>query len=74
MHRLFVYGTLKRGLPNHGLLQDSQNGKAVFVGEGVTAEKYPLVVDPEFGIPFLLNNPGVGKVYRFLWSHALHFK
>lgn len=55
---------MKRGLPNHGLLEDEQNGKAVFVAEGLTAENYPLVVDSDFGIPFVLNSPGQGKVYK----------
>jgi gamma-glutamylcyclotransferase (GGCT)/AIG2-like uncharacterized protein YtfP len=34
---VFVYGTLKRGHSNHGLLRD-----AVFVGEAVTVEPFAL--------------------------------
>ncbi|XP_039261364.1 putative gamma-glutamylcyclotransferase CG2811 [Styela clava] len=61
MYRIFVYGTLKRGMPNHSLIEDVQNGKAVYVANGTMAEKYPMVVEPNFGIPFLLDNPGEGK-------------
>jgi gamma-glutamylaminecyclotransferase len=51
---LFVYGTLKRGRHNHGLLR--QLG-AEFVCEAQTSERFPLVVE---GLPYLLDQPGVG--------------
>lgn len=61
MNRMFVYGTLKRGQRNHGLLEDEQNGKAEFISNGATAEQYILVVDPDFGIPFILDSGDDGK-------------
>ena len=36
-HRVFVYGTLKRGHPNHPLLAGSE-----FLGEGVTLPTYKM--------------------------------
>ena len=56
---LFVYGTLRRGGPNHPLL-----AAARFVDAAATAERYALFVD---GIPFLASVPAVhhvrGEVY-----------
>ena len=37
---VFVYGTLKRGEPNHHWMDEEGNGKAEFVGEGETLERY----------------------------------
>ena len=62
MHRLFVYGTLKRGQPNHYLMTDARNGVANFIGNGSTISKWPLVVFTPYHIPFLLDMPGTGKV------------
>lgn len=42
-----VYGTLKRGLSNHGLLADAE-----FIGSGETLEKYRLCIS---SLPFLLD-------------------
>ncbi|XP_058999698.1 gamma-glutamylaminecyclotransferase [Mustela lutreola] len=61
MARVFVYGTLKRGQPNHGVLQDRANGCAAFRGRGRTLEPYPLVIAGEHNIPWLLNLPGQGQ-------------
>jgi gamma-glutamylcyclotransferase (GGCT)/AIG2-like uncharacterized protein YtfP len=47
MHRVFVYGTLKRGLPNHPLLQGSR-----FLGPAITTERYRMIAS-EF--PVLLS-------------------
>ena len=60
---VFVYGTLKRGFGNHGVMLDA-GGE--FVCEGVTATPFPLV---EQGLPFLIFLPGhghrvKGEVYR----------
>ncbi|CAK6442756.1 unnamed protein product [Pipistrellus nathusii] len=60
MADVFVYGTLKRGQPNHKVLLDSANGRATFRGRGRTEEPYPLVIAGEHNIPRLLHLPGRG--------------
>ena len=60
---VFVYGTLKRGCGNHGTMQ-SAGGE--FVGQAVTVENFPLVVD---GLPYLIDFKGCGhqvhgEIYR----------
>jgi len=44
-HLVFVYGTLKRGFPNHFFL-----GRASFVGSGWTVECFALYVDEYPGV------------------------
>lgn len=58
----FVYGTLKRGEPNHHWLTGTDNGSATFVGTGVTQNKFPLVIASCYNIPFLIDQSGTGKV------------
>ncbi|RWS19729.1 gamma-glutamylaminecyclotransferase-like isoform X1, partial [Leptotrombidium deliense] len=58
---LFVYGTLKRGQPNHRYLVDRNTGYCRFVSEAKTEEKWPLVIASKYNIPYLLNTKGVGK-------------
>ncbi|XP_011407415.1 PREDICTED: gamma-glutamylaminecyclotransferase C-like [Amphimedon queenslandica] len=65
-HRIFVYGTLKKGLRNHYLMKDKNNGEAVFISEARLSHPYPLIAEmigdkmaEEIGInnqvvPFLL--------------------
>lgn len=62
LHRVFVYGTLKRGEPNHSLIQDAANGYAKFLGIGRTVTPYPLIIATRYNIPFLLKKPGIGHV------------
>lgn len=65
IHPVAVYGTLKRGKGNHPLLHD-----AMFIGEAITKNKYPLVIR-NWGLPFLINKPNVGsnvKVELYLVS------
>ncbi|KAJ8401258.1 hypothetical protein AAFF_G00384890 [Aldrovandia affinis] len=69
MTHIFVYGTLKRGQPNHFRMMDAANGKAEYCGRGRTVQSFPLVIAGEHNIPFLLNVPGSGRrvkgeVYR----------
>ncbi|KAI3494810.1 hypothetical protein L1887_40422 [Cichorium endivia] len=58
---IFCYGTLKRGFPNHSLMQDLiSHHDAVFIGAYVTNTPLPLVLGP-YGVPFLLNLPGSSR-------------
>jgi gamma-glutamylaminecyclotransferase len=41
MHRVFVYGSLKRGFENHDLL-----GAAVFTGKAITAASFRMMDGP----------------------------
>jgi len=61
LHRVFVYGTLKRGEPNHGLIKDPANGYVRFLGLGKTTIMYPLVIATKYNIPFLLKKPDTGN-------------
>lgn len=61
LHRVFVYGTLKRGEPNHSLIKDTANGYAKFLGFGRTTVLYPLVIATKYNIPFLLKKPNMGN-------------
>ncbi|KAL1021689.1 hypothetical protein UPYG_G00016660 [Umbra pygmaea] len=62
MTHIFVYGTLKKGQPNHfRMLPDQANGKAEFCGYARTLERYPLVIAGKYNIPALLNRPGEGE-------------
>ncbi|MDD5007773.1 MAG: gamma-glutamylcyclotransferase [Syntrophorhabdaceae bacterium] len=49
-HTLFVYGTLRKGQANHGLLKDAR-----FLGNAKTREKYGLYVLPH-GVPYATYN------------------
>uniref|UniRef100_A0A182JQ59 Gamma-glutamylcyclotransferase family protein n=1 Tax=Anopheles christyi TaxID=43041 RepID=A0A182JQ59_9DIPT len=62
LRRVFVYGTLKRGEPNHHWLTDVANGQARFIAKGRTIVQYPLVVATRHNIPFLLDMPGTGHL------------
>lgn len=62
LHSIFVYGTLKRGEPNHNILKNTTNGYAKFKGLGRTTVPYPLVIATKYNIPFLLKKPGTGNV------------
>ncbi|XP_072478140.1 gamma-glutamylaminecyclotransferase isoform X1 [Notamacropus eugenii] len=60
MERVFVYGTLKKGQPNHCFMASCTNGIAEFQGRGRTADLFPLVIGSKHNIPYLLNVPGKG--------------
>lgn len=62
LHRIFVYGTLRRGQPNHYLLLDQNNGSAKWLGVARLVKKYPLVMASKYNIPALLDKEGEGKV------------
>lgn len=61
-HRVFVYGTLKRGQPNHHIITNREEfGYSSFVTTGQTVEQFPLILGTRFNIPFLIAAPGKGK-------------
>ncbi|XP_075873626.1 gamma-glutamylaminecyclotransferase-like isoform X2 [Nelusetta ayraudi] len=60
MTQIFVYGTLKRGQPNHYRMLDSANGEAGFLSTACTVQKFPLVIAGPHNVPFLLDVPGQG--------------
>ncbi|MCJ8732296.1 hypothetical protein PDJAM_G00209740 [Pangasius djambal] len=58
---IFIYGTLKKGQPNHYRMLDTTKGNVKFLGCARTVDKYPLVIAGKYNIPFLLNVPGEGQ-------------
>lgn len=58
--KVFVYGTLKNGQPNHYWMTDTKNGAALFIDKGMTQTKFPLIVATKYNIPCLLNAMGTG--------------
>ena len=60
--KIFLYGTLKSGQPNHSVLTDDINGDATLVGRARTVEKWPLVIGSQVNAPLLLPARGQGKV------------
>ncbi len=56
MHRVFVYGTLKRGFPNH----DAWMKDYLCIGRFRTCDAFPLVVGGTWFSPYLIAEPGVG--------------
>ena len=65
-HRVFVYGTLKRGYPNNPLLEGSE-----FLGEAVTVLTYKAVTVPAYKMvanspvimPDPIGRPVAGEIY-----------
>ena len=56
MHRVFVYGTLKRGFPNF----DAGMRTALYRGRCRTKERFPLVIAGPWHTPCLIDEPGAG--------------
>jgi gamma-glutamylaminecyclotransferase len=56
-HHLFVYGTLKKGFPNHDYYLES----AKQLGKYQTIEKYPLVLCGARYVPCMIYSPGDGR-------------
>ena len=56
---VMVYGTLKRGEPNHHWMLDK--GTAEFIGLAETITPYPLVIASKYNIPMLMDVAGKGR-------------
>jgi gamma-glutamylaminecyclotransferase len=52
MTPIFVYGTLKRGFPNYS----EQRLGAFYDGDGMTVERYALVIADRYYVPVLLRD------------------
>ncbi|KAI3873041.1 hypothetical protein MKX03_018662 [Papaver bracteatum] len=66
---VFTYGTLKKGFPNHVLLEDLiKSGDAEYLGVYRSKNRYPLVCGP-YKVPFLLNFSDSGnQIFGELYS------
>ena len=63
-HTLFVYGTLKRGFPNHETLTGG-----TFAGLARTVEAWPLLIQGPWFTPVMLPETGEGhRVAGELWE------
>ena len=63
-HLVFVYGTLKRGFPNHHVMQ-----AGTFLGEARTLERYPMIVQGHHFSPVMLPEPGSGhRIIGEIWE------
>jgi gamma-glutamylaminecyclotransferase len=66
---VFVYGTLKKGEPNHHWLSNTQHGFQEFVGAARMVKRFPLVIASRYNVPYLLDLADEGhyvegEVYR----------
>ncbi|EDO33078.1 predicted protein [Nematostella vectensis] len=59
--KIFVYGTLKQGFPNHHLLSNPLSGTTKLLCSARTENCYPLVVASDAAIPFMMDIPGKGQ-------------
>ena len=67
---VFIYGTLKRGQPNNFLINDIANGSAIFIADGKTEKKYPLIIASQCNRPYLLPIEGKGEVNQFMSNQS----
>ena len=56
MEKVFIYGTLKRGFPNHQYVW----GRIGYLGRCRTVDAFPLVIGGKWRSPFMLAEPGAG--------------
>lgn len=64
-HYVFVYGSLKRGLHNHYLLQDEN---VVYVGTLTTKEDSYVMYPMTSSVPIVVKNPNGHKVKGELYA------
>jgi len=57
---MFIYGTLKKGQPNHVHFEDKSLGSASYLCQATSEVAYPLIIATKFNLPFLLFAPGHG--------------
>nr|CAH7717877.1 unnamed protein product [Callosobruchus chinensis]CAH7751901.1 unnamed protein product [Callosobruchus chinensis] len=60
LHKVFVYGTLKKGEPNHDSFLKDEPGYHKFLYEAITCQKFPLFVGTQYNMPIILHSPGTG--------------
>ena len=61
---VFVYGSLKKGEPNHPWITNPKHGKAKFWAKGQLVRPHPLIISSRYNIPYMLDAPGVGKYVK----------
>ena len=61
-HRIFAYGTLKYGQPNHFHMLSNEHGQYKFIASAKTDHKFPLIIATHWNLPFLLHAEGKGHV------------
>lgn len=60
MHLVFVYGTLKRGFANY----DEWMMRFKYSADGITCDKFPLVIGGAYFSPILLSDNGQGHMIK----------
>ena len=67
-HLVFSYGTLKRGFPNHHIMERIE---ASYITDARTTGKYPLLLAGKWNTPFMIHEKGhpgshhvLGELYR----------
>lgn len=73
LQKVFVYGTLKKGEPNHQWFSKANQGYYRFLYEAKTKEKFPLIIATKYNVPFILYSPG-GYLILHLFHLQLKFK
>lgn len=58
---VFSYGTLKRGFPNHSIMEEI---RASYIAGARTKFKYPLILAGKWNTPFLIYNKNYPNSYQ----------
>uniref|UniRef100_A0A7E4ZUD9 Gamma-glutamylcyclotransferase family protein n=1 Tax=Panagrellus redivivus TaxID=6233 RepID=A0A7E4ZUD9_PANRE len=62
--KVFVYGTLKKGEPNHEFMTDPATGKLWFIDNATTVDKFVMFVSSPRNIPFIVNSEEKNEGYQ----------